>query len=119
MLDYQRNSFGVGAPTDAVAAVGGSRPEDFETITRRYVAASPVAKRSVFGTLRALWNVMRALATPRPDLFAIARRLELPELPGATLAADSATWRESHEAKVESRAPASLSGADTAPTSVL
>jgi uncharacterized protein YbjT (DUF2867 family) len=109
LQDYQRNSFGVGAPTDAVVAVGGSPPEDFEAITRRYVATSRVAKRTVVGTLRALWNVVTALATPSPDLVAIARRLELPELPRATLAADSATWRESHQS-VEAHAKASSSG---------
>ena len=53
LLDYQRDSFGVGAPTDAVLEVCGSPPEDFESIVRRYVAASPFVERSFGSKLRA------------------------------------------------------------------
>jgi uncharacterized protein YbjT (DUF2867 family) len=47
LRDYQRNSFGIGAPTDVVREVGGSPPEDFETIVRRYVASSPLARQTI------------------------------------------------------------------------
>jgi uncharacterized protein YbjT (DUF2867 family) len=94
--DYQRGSFAVGAPTDVVREVGGSPPEDFETIVRRYVAESPLARRSMRSRLRAAWNLVRALLTPAPDLGAIAARLELPQIAHAALAADSVRWRRSH-----------------------
>lgn len=96
LRDYQRNSFGLGAPTDHVRAVSGVAPEDFETIARRYVAASPVARRTIGAKLRALLNVAKALVTPAPDLDVIARRLGLPHVEHATLAADSSLWRSTH-----------------------
>jgi uncharacterized protein YbjT (DUF2867 family) len=96
LRDYQRNTFGLGAPTDDVRAVAGVAPEDFETIARRYVADNPVARRTLRGQLRAVLNVVRALMTPAPDLTAIARRMGLPQIEHATLAADSALWQRTH-----------------------
>jgi uncharacterized protein YbjT (DUF2867 family) len=97
LVDYQRNAFGVGAPTDAVLEVGGSPPEDFETIVRRYAATSLLAKRTLGSKLRAGLNLLKALLTPAPDLAAVARRLEHPDLAHAAFAADSPAWRSSHE----------------------
>src|SRR5262249_3246759 len=99
LLDYQRNAFGVGAPTDAVLEVGGSPPEDFERIVRRYVAASPFTARSARTRLRAAHRLVKALLRPAPDMQAIARRLELPERAHAKLAADSDEWLDSHDAR--------------------
>jgi hypothetical protein len=79
-----------------VLAVGGSPPEDFEQIARRYVAASRLARRTITGRLRAMMRVARALLTPAPTLDRISRRLELPAIAHATLAADSESWRQSH-----------------------
>jgi NAD(P)H dehydrogenase (quinone) len=98
LLDYQRNAFGVGAPTDAVLEVGGTQPEDFEIIVRRYVAQSPLARQSPSAKLRAMVNLAKALLTPRPNLAAIAHAIELPTIVHATLAADSPDWRASHGA---------------------
>jgi NAD(P)H dehydrogenase (quinone) len=95
--DYQRNSFGVGAPTDAVLRIGGAMPEEFEQIVRRYVAADPAAKRTMGNKLRAIGNLARALASPTPDPKRIAHRLALPVIAHATLAAESAEWRASHD----------------------
>jgi uncharacterized protein YbjT (DUF2867 family) len=96
--EYQRGSFAIGAPTDVVQDVGGAAPETFEAIVRRYIAASPLARRSFASRMRAALNLMRALLTPAPDLDAIARRLEFPALAHASLAADSTRWRRSHDA---------------------
>jgi NAD(P)H dehydrogenase (quinone) len=93
LMDYQRGSFGVGAPTDAVREVGGREPEDFETIVRRYVAQSPFARRSIAGMASAAWHMAKAVATPLPDLDALAQKLNIPSIQHGRLAADSATWR--------------------------
>ena len=95
--DYRRNAFGIGAPTDAVLNVGGTEPEAFEQVARRYVALSSVAKQTVGAKLHATWNLLRGLLTRTPDLDAIARRIELPVIASAKLAADSAAWRASHD----------------------
>jgi NAD(P)H dehydrogenase (quinone) len=96
LKDYQRGSFGIGAPTNIVPEVGGRPAEDFETIIRRYVADSALAKRSVGSTIRAAWNLIKATATSRPDLDAIAERQSLPAIAHASLAADSPGWLRSH-----------------------
>jgi NAD(P)H dehydrogenase (quinone) len=96
LLDYQRGSFGIGAPTDTVRQMGGAEPEDFETIVRSYVVKSAFAKRTLALRTRALWNMARALMTPAPNLDALAERLNIPSIPHASLAADSVSWRASH-----------------------
>jgi len=97
MLEYRRNAFGIGAPTDAVRELSGSPAEDFDSIVRRYVDASPFRKRTPLTQLRAVRRLVRLLLTRTPDLSAIARRLELPVTAHATLAVDSDPWRRSHE----------------------
>jgi uncharacterized protein YbjT (DUF2867 family) len=94
--DYQRGSFAVGAPTEAVREVGGAPPEDFETIARRYVQASSLARPSLGGKLRAIVRLAAALLTRAPDLDAAVARLELPVTRSARLAADSPRWQATH-----------------------
>ena len=96
LLDYQRNAFGIGAPTDAVLEVGGVAPEPFEETARRYVAASGFGKRTFRSNLTAVHNLVAGLLTSAPTPSSIARRLQLPTLNHPVLAAESAPWRASH-----------------------
>jgi NAD(P)H dehydrogenase (quinone) len=98
LQDYQRNSFGLGAPTGAVLEVGGSPSEEFEQIVRRYVMASPFAERTLAAKLRASLGLSKGLLARRLDLEAIARRLAIPGIVHAALAADSPEWRQSRGA---------------------
>jgi NAD(P)H dehydrogenase (quinone) len=97
LQDYQRNSFGIGAPTSAVLDVGGNQPEDFEKIVRRYVSSYARAKRTPLARLRAIANLLKTATTRTPDPTSIARRLAIPKTTHATLAADSALWKATHE----------------------
>jgi NAD(P)H dehydrogenase (quinone) len=94
--DYQANAFGRGAPTAVVLEVGGSPPEPFEQIARRYVTASSVARRTVGSRLRAALHLTQAVLTRGPDLDAIARRGGIPDITHEALAVDSPSWRDSH-----------------------
>jgi NAD(P)H dehydrogenase (quinone) len=96
LLDYQRNAFGLGAPTDAVREVGGVAPESFEQTARRYVAASGFGKRTIRSNLAAVHNLVAGLLTHAPVPTSIASRLQLPALNHPLLAAESAAWRASH-----------------------
>jgi NAD(P)H dehydrogenase (quinone) len=96
LLDYQRGSFGVGAPTDTVRELGGTQPEDFENIVRRYVSQSPFAKQTIGRTAKAAWNLTRAMLTTAPDVDALAKKLSIPQITHGNLAADSLSWRSSH-----------------------
>src|SRR5579862_7167627 len=78
MLDYQRNAFGVGAPTTAVRDVGGSDPEEFDTIVRHELARKGGRDRTVRSWMRATRDLIKAVVTPGPDLGMVAHRLQLP-----------------------------------------
>jgi len=94
--DYQRNSFGVGAPTSAVLDVGGMEAEQFDVTVQRYTAGSGFRNRTIGSTFTAIHNLVAGLLTPAPNPDSIARRLKLPSLNHPSLAADSAFWRDSH-----------------------
>lgn len=96
LLDYQRNSFGAGAPTSAVFDVGGVESEPFEVTVQRYVASSKFRNTTVGSTITAIHNLVAGLLTPAPSPESIARRLKLPSLNHPSLAADSVPWLGSH-----------------------
>jgi len=92
--DYQRNAFGIGAPTDVVRSIGEREPEDFETITRRYVAESPKSRNTFGNKMRALANFMRIPFVPVDDLDRL-QKMWAPEVQGR-FATESTDWQEKH-----------------------
>lgn len=108
--EYQQNAFAVGGPTDAVEAIGGHPPEDFETILRRHILQSPYVRRTPSSMLRAMAGLARAMLTPLVDLEGQARVLQLPTLPEAPLAVQSPRWLRGHgpSAKVAAEVPPAL-----------
>ena len=55
---YRANRFDVGGPTDVVQRLTGKVPDDFETIVRRYLAASSYGMPSWRGRVAALSKFM-------------------------------------------------------------
>ena len=96
LQDYQQNAFGVGAPTEIVEELTGNAPEDFETIARRYVDASPLTIRGLTAAMREAAGLAIALLARKPDIGRIETRLGLPRIANFTLAADSSLWRTTH-----------------------
>jgi len=96
--DYRRGAFAIGAPTDAVAHVGGRAPEDFETIVRRYVEAAPSARRTIGSRLRAIGALSRVMMTPAVDVARVGRTYGAGDRDRRSLAADSAGWLATHDA---------------------
>ena len=94
--EYRRNAFGMGCVTNAVEEVGGKKPEDFETITRRYVAQRPEAKASLANKFRAIWNFMQILLTPVPNLDKYERDRHHPLIDSSAYAPESESWMHSH-----------------------
>ena len=93
--DYQHNAFGIGAPTDVVRSVGGSEPESFETITRRYVTER-VETRNTFGNkMRALANFMKIPFTPVDNLDRL-QQMWAPVVQ-SRFATESTAWLEGHD----------------------
>jgi hypothetical protein len=81
LRDYQRGSFGVGAPTDDVLEVGGRPPEPLEEVIRQ-----SRARRSLGGAAKVLLDLVRASLARAPGI----------EPTQFCLAADSERWLSSH-----------------------
>ena len=96
LQDYQAGAFGIGAPTDVVERITGCAPEDFGSIVKRYVTASPQAVRGFSGALREVSGLLAALLARRPDVNSITTNLGVPHLESYELAKDSSTWMATH-----------------------
>lgn len=96
MEDYRRDAFAANAPTDAVREVGGSEPEEFEVVVRRYVAAMPEGKRTAMGRVKAAGNLARILFTPPFDLDRFERNQDHPSIVRSEYTVDSPVWRAEH-----------------------
>lgn len=94
--DYKKNAFAHGAPTDVVRDIGGTEPEDFETIVRRYVARSPFGARTLSSRMAAMGTMAKILMTASLDSETYARDHDFPTL-RASLAMDSSIWRAARE----------------------
>ncbi len=95
--DYRRGSFSVGSVNDTVREVGGSEPEDFETIVRRYAESNPMSKQNLANQLRAVAAFIKILLTPTPDLPAADKAQHQPLLRAPEYGIDNAAWRETHD----------------------
>jgi hypothetical protein len=76
--------------------VTGRDPEEFETIVRRYAAATPDTRPSPGGLARTLLNLAAALRTPALDRAAFAERHDLPRTHHTRFSGDSPDWRATH-----------------------
>ena len=94
--EYRSGAFEVGAPNDVVLKVGGSEPEDFETITRRYVDANPMARRSMANKLRALGEFVKILLTRTPDIDAYEQTHHYPCLRKPKYGLENEQWAIPH-----------------------
>ncbi len=95
--EYKRGTFAVHAPNNVVKAITGRDPEDFETFTRRVVAARPEAVQTFGNKLRAIGGLMKMLVTPKVDADGIEQRRGHVLLKSPTLVRDSQEWRENHD----------------------
>jgi uncharacterized protein YbjT (DUF2867 family) len=95
--EYRRGGFEAGAPNDVVQRVGGSAPEDFETITRRYVAANPMTRPSLVNKLRAIAEFGKIALARTPDISGYERTQNHPLLREPKYGLDYEPWRRSHD----------------------
>ena len=95
--EYQRNAFGIGAPTNAVLEVSGREPEAFETIMRRYLAATPNTKPGLGGFSRMMLTLTKTMLTPGLNLKTYAKQQGFQNLRSAQFAPEVLEWRAEHE----------------------
>lgn len=103
--EYRRGTFGVEAPTDHVQQVGGTAPEDFETIVRRSVVGRPGLTRSTARTIGAMAGFMKILLTRPFDLKTAEEARDYPRIAEPDYAQDDAVWRDTHSASLRDAAP--------------
>jgi uncharacterized protein YbjT (DUF2867 family) len=97
VIDYQKNAFGVNAPTDVVRNITGREAEDFETIARRYVAATPEARPSFAIKLKLMLEMIVSLLRPAPETAPYLALDEFSDKSHAAFSADDPEWRRSHD----------------------
>jgi uncharacterized protein YbjT (DUF2867 family) len=103
-IDYQKNAFGVGAPTDVVRDITGREAEDFETIARRYVAATPEARPSFAIKVKLMLEMIVSLLRPVPRTAPYLALDEFSDQAHVVFSADAPEWRRSHEPQGGDRA---------------
>jgi NAD(P)H dehydrogenase (quinone) len=97
VIDYQKNAFGVNAPTDVVRRITGREAEDFETIARRYAATTPEARPSFAIKFKLMLRMIISLLRPAPKTASYLALDEFSERSHVVFSADSPEWRQSHE----------------------
>jgi uncharacterized protein YbjT (DUF2867 family) len=103
--DHKRGAFELGAPTDDVLEVTSRRPEEFESIARRY-AALPRNRRTRANGLRELARFMITPLSRGFDLDRYDRELRRPFPSAPRFAPESAIWLREHAVtRTENRSP--------------
>ena len=82
-----------------VRTVGGSEPEDFETITRRYIAATPITRRSLKNKVQVLIDLMKMMLTRTPDIEAYELSQGHPLLRDSKYGVEYEPWLTPHSSE--------------------
>ena len=99
-LDYQRDAFAVGAPTDVVKRITGREAEDFETIARRYVARMPDAKPNFLTMLKLMASMTMWMLRSSPKTAQHLNEGDFSSEQRFSLSANSPEWHSTHDPKV-------------------
>jgi len=97
--ELQWGAFEIGAPTDHVEWLTGQKPEDFESITRRYIKDPTLIhpKLNIGNKFEAIAFMLKMMLTRVPNLDQWERDRGHPLLHNPILAQDSPEWRASAE----------------------
>ncbi len=96
-IDFQKNAFGINAPTDVVRRITGREAEDFETIARRYVAITPGVRPGFAIKFKLMLRMIFSLLRPAPKTAPYLALDEFSDRSHVVFSADSPEWRQSHE----------------------
>lgn len=88
-----------GGVTTHVRDLSGVEPEDFGSITRRYLARDERARRTIGNYLRVLWNGLLMAVTPGIDVARLERVQQHPSPPNPEMSGASERWAEEHAVK--------------------
>ena len=102
VIDYQQNAFAHGAPTDAVARVGGKRPDTIDDIARHYVETDPLARQTLANKIRAFSLLSKIVVASPLNRDEFERSREYPSSRSPTYAMADEQWLATHPEFVES-----------------
>lgn len=96
--EYQKGTFAIGGPTDAVLQITGRPAEDYETTARRYADQLPKNIRSLGSILKAMikMNLWMMRSTPKTNPHLALSDFSTPK--HIALSINSPEWRQSHRA---------------------
>ena len=94
--EYQRGTFAVGGPTDAVLQITGRPAEDYETTARRYAEQLPKNIRSLPSMLKAMMQMNLWMLRPAPKTKPHLALSDFLQPDRASLSIDTPSWRASH-----------------------
>lgn len=95
--EYQRGTFAIGGPTDAVMQITGKHAEDYETTARRYAEQLPKNTRSPLSVLKTMVLMTLWMVRPAPKTKPHLALGDFTNTNHISLSIDSTNWRESHE----------------------
>jgi len=96
MEEHKRSALTVNAPNNVVKDIGGFEPEDFETITRRYIAERPEAIQSMANKFKAIKFFIKMLLTPTPNMDKVQRNQNHVSIVNPIYSSDSDAWHKEH-----------------------
>ena len=91
-----RGAFAHKAPNNVVQEIVGREPDDFSTITRRYLLENPMAKQSFGNKIKGMKFMLKVLFTKTWNMDAFEKEREFPFLKNAEYALDSGDWVHNH-----------------------
>jgi len=99
MKEFEKNSFSFGGSvTNVVKDITGREPEDFETITRREFAKMPEANRTLPNKIKAIFNFIKTLLTPAPDMVEYEKSAGFPQFENAMeFVQTNDYWKSTHK----------------------
>jgi len=100
MEEHKRTALTVNAPNNVVRDIGGREPEDFETITRRYVAERPEAVQSLGNKLKGIQFFAKMLMTATPDMDKYEQQHNHASIMDPVYSSDSDAWLAEHDKSV-------------------
>jgi NAD(P)H dehydrogenase (quinone) len=99
MKEFEKNAFAVGGSvTTVIKDITGREPEDFETMARREFAIRPDARRTLMNKFKAIYNFIKMLLTPTPDMIAYEKSANIPRfIKGMEFVENNENWQETHK----------------------
>ncbi|WP_437397915.1 NmrA family NAD(P)-binding protein [Flagellimonas lutimaris] len=94
--EAHRGAFAFKAPNNTVRDIVGKEPDNFKTITERYLLELPISKQGFGNKIRGMLFMMKVLFTKSWKMDSFERKQGFPAFKNMEYAMDSVEWVKSH-----------------------